>query len=73
MSETEPLHAHIDALWKNFRQHKSYLRELKQTLTVDVFLSYTSDCDHAGVVVPYQSLEMFRELQIPFGLSIVVI
>lgn len=72
VKKTEPLHVHIDTLWNTFRDRKEYLLHLKQDLTVDVFLGYQSNCDHAGVEVPYQSLEMFRELQIPFGLSIIV-
>ena len=72
VKESEPLHLHIDALWNTFKERKQYLLQLKHDLTVDVFLGYRSNCDHAGVEVPYRSLEMFRELQIPFGLSIVV-
>jgi hypothetical protein len=72
VKKTEPLHVHVDALWNTFRERKEYLLQLKQGLTVDVFLGYRSNCDHAGVEVPYRSLEMFWELQIPFGLSIVV-
>ena len=68
----EPLHVHIDSLWNTFREHKEYLLQLKHGVTVDVFLGYRSNCDHAGVVVPHQSLEIFRELQVPFGLSIIV-
>jgi hypothetical protein len=37
-----------------------------------VFLGYRSDCDTAGVEVPYTSLEIFIELEVPFGLSIIV-
>lgn len=73
VNKSEQLHVHIDVLWNTFRDQKEYLLQLKQALTVDVFLSYTSNCDHAGVEVPYQSLEMFRELQIPFGISIIVV
>jgi len=73
VEKTEPLHVHIDTLWNKFREHKDYLLQLKQDLTVDVFLGYRSNCDHAGVEVPYQSLEIFRELRIPFGLSIIVV
>jgi len=73
VKKTEPLHVHIDTLWNTFRDRKEYILHLKQDLTVDVFLGYQSNCDHAGVEVPYQSLEMFRELQIPFGLSIIVV
>jgi hypothetical protein len=71
--ETEPLHVHIDNLWNTFKGRKEYLIELKSNLAVDVFLGYRSNCDNAGVEVPYQSLEIFRELQIPFGLSIIVV
>jgi hypothetical protein len=72
VSENEPLHVHIDALWNTFKERKDYLLQLKRDVTVDVFLGYRSNCDHAGVEVPYQSLEMFRELQVPFGMSIIV-
>ncbi len=72
VGESEPLHVHIDVLWNTFRERKQHLLHLKRDLTVDVFLRYTSNCDNAGVEVPYQSLEMFRGLQVPFGLSIVV-
>jgi hypothetical protein len=72
VKKAEPLYVHIDTLWNTFRDRKEYLLHLKQDLTVDVFLGYQSNCDNAGVEVPYQSLEMFRELQIPFGLSIIV-
>ena len=72
VTESEPLHVHIDTLWNTFRKHKEYLLQLKRNLTVDVFLGYRSNCDHAGVEVPHQSLEMYRELEIPFGLSIIV-
>jgi hypothetical protein len=73
VNESEPLHTHIDALWKTLAGHREYLVGLKERLTVDVFLGYRSNGDHAGVEVPYHSLEMFRELQVPFGLSIIVI
>jgi len=72
MEESEPLHKHIDALWLALKPHKRYLLELKKSVTVDVFLGYRSNCDHAGVEVPHRSLEMFVELGIPFGLSIIV-
>jgi hypothetical protein len=72
VGRTEPLHVHIDALWATLRERKQYLLELKQNdLSVDVFLGYRSSSDTAGVEVPYQSLQMFLELQVPFGLSII--
>ncbi len=66
------IESHIDGLWSKLKPHKEYLLELKKTLTVDVFLGYRSNCDHAGIEVPHTSLEMFTELKIPFGLSIIV-
>ncbi len=72
VKRSEPLHVHIDTLWNVLKHRKEYLLQLKHDLTVDVFLGYRSNCDHAGVEVRYQSLEMFRELQVPFGLSIIV-
>ena len=59
-------------LWNTLRPHKAYLLALKERLKVDVFLDYCSNCDHAGVEVSPESLEMFTELQIPFGLSIII-
>jgi hypothetical protein len=68
----EPLHIHIDTLWATIRERKQYLLSLKRHRSVDIFLSYRSNSDTAGVEVPYQSLQMFLELQVPFGLSIIV-
>ncbi len=72
VDEEIDLENHIDELWAKLQPHKEYLLELKKTLTVDVFLGYRSNSDTAGVEVPYSSLEMFIELKIPFGLSIIV-
>jgi len=72
VNESEPLHVHIDSLWSVFQERKEFLLQLKQSLSVDVFLGYRTNCDHAGVEVPHRSLEMFRELEIPFGVSIIL-
>ena len=72
VERSEPLHVHIDALWASIWGRKPYLLRLEQDVTVDVFLGYRSNSDTAGVEVPYQSLEIFMELQAPFGLSIIV-
>jgi len=72
VEKSEPLHRHIDALWSKLKPHQRYLLELKQSLNVDVFCGYRSNCDTAGIEVPHTSLEMFIELEIPFGVSIIV-
>ncbi len=72
IDESEPLHKHIDALWLKLKPHKLYLLELKKSLNIDVFIGYRSNCDTAGIEVPYASLEMFSQLKIPFGISIII-
>jgi len=72
VDESEPLQRHIDALWLELKPHKLYLLELKKSVNVDVFLGYRSNCDTAGIEVPHTCLEMFSELEIPFGVSIIV-
>ena len=71
LDKSEPLENHIDTLWELIKPHKHYLLELKKSATVDV-LGYRSDCETAGIEVAHTSLEMFLELEIPFGISIVV-
>ena len=72
LKESEPLYKHVDALWRVLKPHKAYLRRLKKSLTVDVFIGYRSNSDTAGIEVPHTSLEMFIELEIPFGISIII-
>jgi hypothetical protein len=72
VNKSAALHEHIDALWLALKPHKKYLLTLKKSLSVDVFLGYRSNCDTAGIEVPHTSLEMFSELEIPLGISIIV-
>jgi hypothetical protein len=72
IDKSAPLHKHIDALWVTLKPHKRYLLILKRTLSVDVFMGYRSNCDTAGIEIPHTSLEMFKQLQIPFGVSMIV-
>lgn len=73
VDEKIDLEKHIDELWAKLKPHKEFLLGLKKTLTVDVFLGYRSNSDTAGIEVPYSSLEIFTELKIPFGLSIILV
>jgi hypothetical protein len=72
LDKSVPLHKHIDALWLALKPHKSYLLRLKESVSVDVFLGYRSNCDTTLIEVPHTSLEMFSELKIPFRISIIV-
>jgi predicted AlkP superfamily pyrophosphatase or phosphodiesterase len=69
----EELWRHIDALWTLLEPHTEYLLALKSRAQVDVWLSYSSHIDHAGLSVPPASLAMFTALQLDFALSIVVL
>jgi hypothetical protein len=72
VEKTRPLSEHIDALWRDVKDHKRYLLGLKKSSQIDVFLGYRCNCDNAGIVVPHESLEMFTELGVPLGISIIV-
>jgi len=73
VSEEEPLSKHLEALWCVLQLRKDEILQLKKEFKVDIFCGYRSNCDHSGVELPSGSLEIFVQLQIPFGLSIVVI
>jgi len=70
--EDRPLAEHIESLWSQIRPAEAYLRDLKRVATVDVFLGYRSNIDHAGFEVPHTALEMFVRLEIPLGVSIII-
>lgn len=70
--EDRPLDVHIQTLWSHIRAHKEYLLKLKEKLTVDVFCGYRSNSCTAGFEVSHKSLELFTELEIPFGVSVII-
>ena len=72
VGEEQPLDEHIRSLWSQIRSHREYLLQLKKKMKVDIFLGYRSNCDHAGFEVSPQSLEMFIELDVPFGVSVII-
>jgi hypothetical protein len=72
LPETEPLEAHIDALWQVVRPAVDFLKALKERFRVDIFCGYRSNCDHAGFQVSHKCLEMFTALEVPFGVSVIV-
>jgi hypothetical protein len=69
--EVEKLEDHLFALWGILKPHKDYLLSLKETARVDVFCGYRSSSHTAGVDVSYRALELFKELEIDFSLSII--
>ena len=71
LDEEEKLEEHLFALWEILKPHKTYLLRLKEIASVDVFCGYRSSSHTAGVDVSYRALELFRELEIDFSLSII--
>lgn len=69
---TEPLENHIMALWDAIRPNVEYLRQLKTRHHVDVFCGYRSNSGTAGFEVGPRCLGLFAELEVPFGVSVIV-
>jgi hypothetical protein len=67
-----PLDVHIQTLWAQIKPHKDYLVGLKARLSVDDYCSYRTNAFYAGFEVSHKSLEMFIELEVPFGFSMEV-
>jgi hypothetical protein len=70
--EDRPLTEHLEALWQTFRPHVQSLKKLKERLNVDIFCGYRSNCGSAGFVVDHRALVIFTELEVPFGVSVIV-
>lgn len=70
--DDEHLDVHIQSLWVTFKPFKEFLLSLKEKYTVDIFCGYRSNCDNAGFEVSPKSLEVFIELDIPFGVSVII-
>jgi len=67
-----PLHEHIMALWDAVRSQIPYLRELKRKFDVNVFCGYRSNSPTAGFEVDHRCLGLFGELEVPFGISVII-
>lgn len=64
------LSMHLRELWRVVEPHIGYLRSLDAT--VDVFCGYRSNNGAAGFEIEPDALEIFRALNVPFGLSVIV-
>ncbi len=71
--ENDELHKHLDALWEVIEPKVDAIKDLKTNLNVDIFCGYRSSCDNAGFEVPHCSLKIFEKLEVPFGVSVIVV
>jgi hypothetical protein len=72
IAEEKQLEEHINTLWNSIKHKKTEIFKLKEKYKVDIFNGYRSNCDTAGFEISYSCLEMFIELKIPFGVSIII-
>lgn len=72
VDESRPLEEHIMALWDVLRPHIAFLKALKQKHEVDIFCGYRSNSCTAGFDVSHECLGLFIELEIPFGVSVII-
>jgi hypothetical protein len=72
VAREQPLEEHIMALWDAVRPHIPYLRELKRKFHVDIFCGYRSNSATAGFQVGHRCLGLYAELEVPFGVSVII-
>jgi hypothetical protein len=72
VAKTQPLDKHIMAIWKKARPHMAYLRRLKKQFQVDLFCGYGSNSCTGGFSIDQRCLGFFTELDIPFGVSVII-
>jgi len=72
VDESRPLEEHIMALWDRLRPHMAFLKSLRAMHQVDIFCGYRSNSGTAGFEVSHKCLGLFIELEVPFGVSVII-
>jgi hypothetical protein len=72
VDENRPLEDHILALWDRIRPQMAFLKSLKAKHQVDIFCGYRSNSGTAGFQVSHKCLGLFIELEVPFGMSVII-
>ncbi len=72
VEEDRELSDHLDALWAVVKPKLNELKKLKDSYTVDIFCGYRSNSGTAGFEVRHQSLEIFRALEAPLNVSVII-
>jgi hypothetical protein len=70
--ESVHLDHQIEDLWQTFREKMDYIKGLKDENEVDIFMGYRSNCDHAGMQIAPDKLQIFNALEISVSLSIII-
>jgi hypothetical protein len=72
VDENRSLEEHIMALWDRLRPNMDFLKSLKASHKVDIFCGYRSNSCTAGFEVSHECLGLFIELEVPFGVSVLI-
>ena len=72
ISKEESLSLHLDYLWGEIREKVDSIKEYKNTLNVDIFCGYRSNCDNAGFEIDHNSLKIFEALEVPVSVSVII-
>jgi len=73
VAKERPLDEHIMAIWDAVRPQMAYLRRLKNKFKVDLFCGYQSNSCTGGFNVDHRCLGLFAKLDIPFGVSVIIV
>ena len=73
VERSSPLDEHIMALWEAVGPRMPYLRRLKKRYKVDVFCGFQRNSCTGGFEVNQRCLGFFSKLDIPFGVSVIIV
>jgi hypothetical protein len=73
VERTRPLDEHIMAIWKAVKPRMVFLRRLKKKYKVDMFCGFQTNSCTGGFEVNQRCLGFFSELDISFGVSVIII
>ena len=74
LPKTDSLTKHLEWIWETIKPHIEYFKSLiDANINIDIFCSYTSDCDNGGFELKPQVYEMLATLKVQIGFSIIVV
>ena len=73
VDRTHPLDEHIMAIWEAVRPRMAYLCGLKKRFKVEVYCGFQTNSCTGGFDVDQRCLGLFAELDIPFGVSVIIV
>jgi hypothetical protein len=73
VERTRPLDEHIMAIWEAVKPRMAYLRRLKKKYKVDMLCGFQTNSCTGGFEVNQRCLGFFSKLDIPFGVSVIIV